>query len=32
MVISISSEELALDAKHNPQAIILDVRKSSEFK
>ncbi len=32
MVISISSEELALDAKHNPKAVILDVRKASEYK
>jgi glyoxylase-like metal-dependent hydrolase (beta-lactamase superfamily II)/rhodanese-related sulfurtransferase len=32
MVISISSEELALDSKHNPKAIILDVRKASEYK
>jgi hydroxyacylglutathione hydrolase len=32
MVISISSEEFALDAKHNPNAMIIDVRKPSEFK
>ncbi|MCK6609583.1 MAG: MBL fold metallo-hydrolase [Bacteroidia bacterium] len=32
MVISISAEELALDAKHNPKATILDVRKPEEFK
>lgn len=31
MVISISSEELALDSKHNPKAMILDVRKPGEF-
>ncbi len=31
MVISISTEEFALDAKHNPKAVILDVRKPSEF-
>ncbi|MBP7510400.1 MAG: hypothetical protein KA981_00645 [Bacteroidia bacterium] len=31
MVISISSEELALDAKHNPSAIILDVRSKAEY-
>jgi rhodanese-related sulfurtransferase len=32
MVISISSEEFALDVKHNPNAMIIDVRKPSEFK
>lgn len=32
MVISISAEELALDAKHNPKATILDVRKPGEYK
>jgi hydroxyacylglutathione hydrolase len=32
MVISISSEEFALDAKHNPNAVIIDVRKPSEYK
>jgi rhodanese-related sulfurtransferase len=31
MVISISSEELALDSKHNPTAIIIDVRTKEEF-
>jgi rhodanese-related sulfurtransferase len=31
MVISISSEELALDSKHNPTAFIIDVRKKEEF-
>ena len=31
MVISISSEELALDSKHNPTAVIIDVRKKEEF-
>ncbi|OYU94225.1 MAG: MBL fold metallo-hydrolase [Bacteroidetes bacterium B1(2017)] len=31
MVISISAEEFALDSKHNPKAVILDVRKPSEF-
>jgi glyoxylase-like metal-dependent hydrolase (beta-lactamase superfamily II)/rhodanese-related sulfurtransferase len=32
MVISISTEEFALDTKHNPKAVILDVRKPSEFQ
>ncbi len=32
MVISISSEEFALDSKHNPKAILLDVRKPSEYE
>jgi glyoxylase-like metal-dependent hydrolase (beta-lactamase superfamily II)/rhodanese-related sulfurtransferase len=32
MIISISPEELALDSKHNPRALILDVRKPGEFK
>ncbi len=31
MVISISSEELVLDNLHNPNAVILDVRKPTEF-
>ncbi|MES2655726.1 MAG: MBL fold metallo-hydrolase [Bacteroidota bacterium] len=31
MVISISSEELVLDNLHNPGAVILDVRKPTEF-
>ena len=31
MVISISPEEFALDSKHNPKAVIIDVRKPSEF-
>lgn len=31
MVISISSEELALDSKHNPTAMIIDARKKEEF-
>lgn len=31
MVISISAEEFALDAKHNPKAQIIDVRQPSEF-
>lgn len=31
MVISISSEEFALDAKLNPKAMILDVRKPTEY-
>ena len=32
MVISISSEEFALDSKHNPKAVLLDVRKPSEYE
>lgn len=31
MIISISSEELVLDSLHNPSAVILDVRKPTEF-
>ncbi|MDZ4667576.1 MAG: rhodanese-like domain-containing protein [bacterium] len=31
MVISISSEELALDSKHNPKAITIDTREADEF-
>lgn len=31
MIISISSEELCLDSKHNPKAIIIDVREKEEF-
>ncbi len=32
MVISISSEEFALDSKHNAKAVLLDVRKPSEYE
>lgn len=32
MVISISPEELVLDSLHNPKAIVLDVRKPTEFE
>jgi len=32
MVISIYAEELALDAKHNKNAVVVDVRKPTEFK
>ncbi len=31
MIISISAEELVLDSTHNPEALILDVRKPGEF-
>jgi hydroxyacylglutathione hydrolase len=31
MIISITAEELVLDSLHNPNALIIDVRKPSEF-